>query len=61
MGYLIAQKFTVIQLPEHMDRYQVGFTKKLVPTLLFKSAPQGIIQKPLKSWKNYHWLNWDSV
>ena len=52
MGYLIAQKFTVIQLPEHMDRYQVGFTKKLVPTLLFKSAPQGIIQKPLKKKKN---------
>lgn len=38
------QKFTILQLYKHADRYQVGFTKILAPTLLYKAAPQDLIQ-----------------
>jgi len=38
------QKLTTIQLSKHADRYQVGFTKMLAPTLLYKAAPQDLIQ-----------------
>jgi len=48
MGYLIAQKFTVIQLPEHMDRYQVGFTKKAGAYITFQICPSGHNSKALE-------------